>query len=137
MFTVKQNKDKNVFYVTLSEKLDHTQTLAYLDLISKCSSEHITIIIDYRNAVLNESSPTPINKIADFVNTIMKNKFKHITWASIAGDYMFTTGAMILKEKVADEKIDMKAFTTFDGLLQWVNISPFELKEMTLLFKST
>ena len=138
MFKIKYQKDKGIFYIILSNKLDYTQTIDYLNLIcnTKINCQNITIITDYRNAILNETSPQPIEKIANFVNTKLKSKYNKIKWGSISIDYMFTTGAMILMNLVTDKNLSMQPFTTIDGLLNWTQLTNDDLDELVLLYES-
>ncbi len=135
MFKVKYQIEKGIFYVILTGDYDHTQTLGYLNIIaeSKIKTRRITIIVDYRKAVLKEKSSQPIHKIGEFVNIKLKPRFNYIKWGSISVDYMFTTGALILKSLVVDDKLEMQPFSTVNALLWWTNLSECDFEDMVLL----
>lgn len=54
MYTIKYFKDKNLFFVEITDKINHLQIIKFLETISTTTkkNENILIITDYRNAII-------------------------------------------------------------------------------------
>jgi hypothetical protein len=137
MVSIKFSKNKNLFYIEMTENINHVHILFYIDIICDTPLKDMNIIIltDYRKATIAENSAGPIEKIGNHVNTKMKKYFNSIKWASLSYNYLPTTGAMILGNLIKDSKLDYRPFTTIEGALQWANITQEDLINMEILHK--
>jgi hypothetical protein len=125
MYCIKFNENKDFFYVEINDKINHVQIIQFLDIISNAqqNEKNLLFITDYRNAMIDEKSTDPIEKIALFINTNMKSKFNHITWANISNSHLPTTGAILLYELIKGSNIVYEPFATIEKALSWMNLS--------------
>jgi len=137
MFIIKYIEDKSLFFVEIVEKINHKQIIEFLNIICETSvkDKNILIITDYRNAIIDERSIEPIQKIASFINLKMKKIFVTIKWANLSIDYLPTTGALLLQNLIKDNCIEYQPFTTYDGVLKWFNLSIDELDKLMVIKK--
>lgn len=138
MYCIGVEESKRFFYVEICDKIKHPEIIEFLDVI--CSTQKVKkdllLITDYRNAVIDEITIAPIEKIGLFVNTMMKSKFNHIRWANVSTNHLPTTGAIILYEIIKDKNTVYKPFTTIDTALTWLNLSRNDYNNLVLLKKS-
>jgi hypothetical protein len=135
MYKVKYLEDKSLFYVEINDKINHLQIIKFLETICETQvlNKSILLITDYRNAVIDEISIRPIEKIALFVNSKMKNAFVHVQWANISLNHLPTTGAILLYNLIDGGNIVYQPFTTIEKVMEWMNIAKNDLNKLVPL----
>jgi hypothetical protein len=135
MYKVKYLEDKSLFYVEINDKINHLQIIRFLETICEIQvlNKSILLITDYRNAIIDEMSIRPIEKIALFINSKMKNVFVHVQWANISLNHLPTTGAILLYDLIKGGNIVYQPFTTIEKLLEWMNITKNDLNRLETL----
>lgn len=124
-YKIKFNESKNLFYVEIIGKINHLQIIGFLNIIynSKINDEKLLLITDYRNAIIVETTASPIAKIGLFFNEKLKKRFRKIQWANISNLQLPTTGAMILANLIKGKSVIYQPFSTIEGLLNWMHLS--------------
>jgi hypothetical protein len=135
MYQIKCSIYKSIFFVEIVDKINHKQIIRFLESICNKgqNNKSLFLITDYRNAIIDETSEEPIEKIGFFVNTRMKSTFNHIKWANISIGYLPTTGAIILHELIKGKEIEYEPFTTIEKALSWLRLSNNEFNNLIIL----
>jgi hypothetical protein len=132
MYQIKATENKDFIYVAISDKINHIQIIQFLDIICNTpkDSKTLLLITDYRNAVIDEKTIDPIEKIGVFFNTNFKSKFTHIKWANISLSPLPTTGAIILHELIKGDGIEYEPFGLIENALHWLNLTCDDLNRL-------
>jgi hypothetical protein len=135
MYIIKYLEDKSLFFVEIFNKINHSQIIGFLNTICETQviNKSILLITDYRNAIIDETSIEPIEKIGLFVNSKMKNTFVQIKWANISINYLPTTGALLLHDYIKGKGIEYQPFTTIEMVLAWMNLTSDDLNRLKIL----
>jgi hypothetical protein len=125
MYLIKHIKGKNIYYVEISDKINHLEIIGFLEIIYENvdRSIELKLITDYRKAIIDETTVEPIEKIGYFINSKLKTKYSNIRWASISNSHLPTTGAMLLHDLIKGPGIAYEPFTTIEKSLDWMNLT--------------
>ncbi len=128
MYKVNRSESKNIFIIEVKKSTNHLEIIDFLQAVvdNKVNDGMLYIITDYDNVVIEEETPQPIKKIAEFVDNILVKQYKQIKWALTANTRMPITGSIYLKNLVKSKNINIEVFSTREATYSWMGLNKEE-----------